>query len=126
IVLVSGPAGFYGFHECDLAIPFAVRAGYPESMFVHVEIDAHSTKEEALATLAEVRRRGAHEVLLVTSNYHTRRAGGIYRSLAPDLHFDVIGSPDVAFSANGWWHRREGEKTFALEWAKTVSSWFGI
>ena len=28
-VLVSGPPGFFGVHESDLAIPFAVRQGYP-------------------------------------------------------------------------------------------------
>src|SRR5579864_44790 len=46
-VLVSGPSGIYGYHECDLAIPFAVKAGYPESYFLHLENDARSTKEEA-------------------------------------------------------------------------------
>src|ERR1700733_14835099 len=32
-VLVSGPGSAYGFHECDLAIQYAVRNGYPESYF---------------------------------------------------------------------------------------------
>ncbi len=32
--LVSGPSGEYGLHETDLAIPFAVRHGYPESYFI--------------------------------------------------------------------------------------------
>ena len=126
ILLVSGPAGFYGRHECDLAIPFAMKAGYPESMFVHLESDAHSTREEAQAAIAELRRRGVHRVLLVTSDYHTRRASRIFRAAAPDLTFDVVSAPDPYFSANGWWRQREGRKTFALEWAKTVTSWFGI
>ena len=46
-VLISGPDGNYGFYECDLAIPFAVKAGYPESYFVHFENTARSTEEEA-------------------------------------------------------------------------------
>ena len=46
-ILVSGPSGMYGLHECDLAIPFAVKAGYPESYFLHFENDARSTQEEA-------------------------------------------------------------------------------
>ena len=33
-VLVSGPHGFYGMHECDLAIAFAVRQGYPAEWFI--------------------------------------------------------------------------------------------
>ena len=74
-VLVSGPSGIYGYHECDLAIPFAVKAGYPESYFLHFENDALSTKEEAHDRDPRLRQLGAHKVLLVTSDYHTRRAG---------------------------------------------------
>jgi len=125
-LLVSGPSGVYGYHECDLAIPFAVKAGYPESMFVHLESDANSTQEEAQAAVAELRRLGAHRILLVTSDYHTRRAGRIFRAAAPELIFDVVAAPDVYFSPGGWWHDREGRKTFAIEWLKTVTSWFGI
>ena len=32
--LVSGPAGIYGMHECDLAIAFIVRQGYPADWFI--------------------------------------------------------------------------------------------
>ena len=46
-VLVSGPGGMYGQHECDLEIPFAVKAGYPDSYFIHFENNAHSTRDEA-------------------------------------------------------------------------------
>ena len=46
-VLVSGPDGNYGLYECDLAIPFAVKAGYPEAYFEHFENHARSTREEA-------------------------------------------------------------------------------
>ena len=125
-LLVSGPSGFYGFHESDLAIPFAVKYGYPEAIFVHLDNDAHSTKEEAAAAIAEIRRMGVHRVLLVTSDFHTRRASGIYRAMAPDLDFDVVAAPDLNFSPGGWWHNREGRKTFALEWVKTITSRFGI
>src|SRR5580704_4898287 len=45
-ILVDGPNGNYGLYECDLAIPFAVKAGYPESYFIHFENPAHSTQEE--------------------------------------------------------------------------------
>ena len=55
-VLVSGPDGAYGNHECDLAIPFAVKHGYPESYFVHVEHQGRSTLAEAQAVLLEIRR----------------------------------------------------------------------
>ena len=125
-VLVSGPGGMYGYHECDLSIPFAVKAGYPESYFVHVEHNANSTAEEAREVLEKVREFHAHKVLLVTSNYHTRRAGRIFRGAAPELEWIVVAAPDDAFTPEGWWHSRPARKVFFYEWAKTVANWLGI
>jgi len=124
--LIGGPAGTYGFHECDLAIPFAVKAGYPESYFVRLPMEAHSTREEAVTAVAEFRRRGAKRVLLVTSNYHTRRTGGLFRATAPEIDFTVVGAPDEHFTTHEWWHDREAEKIFVTEWMKTVAGWFKI
>ena len=125
-VVVSGPGGEYGLHECDLAIPFAVKKGYPESYFEHAEHFAHSTAEEARATLPQLRRDGYRRIILVTSNYHTRRAAKVFRDAAPDLTFLVVAAPHEYFSADGWWHNREGQKTFLVEWEKTVAAWFGL
>jgi len=125
-ILVSGPSGQYGRYECDLAIPFAVKAGFPESYFLHFENDARSTQEEARDAVARLRQLGVHKVLLVTSDYHTRRAGKIFRSLAPDLQFVVVAAPDQNFTAGGWWHTRQGEKIAFIEWLKTVTEPFGI
>jgi uncharacterized SAM-binding protein YcdF (DUF218 family) len=125
-VLVSGPSGLYGQYECDLAIPFAVKAGYPASYFLHFENEARSTQEEARDAIARLRQLGAHKVLLVTSNYHTRRAGKIYRTAAPDMQFVVVAAPDRYFTAGGWWHNRQGEKIAFNEWVKTLTEPFGI
>jgi uncharacterized SAM-binding protein YcdF (DUF218 family) len=125
-VVVSGPGEVYGLHECDLAIPFAVKKGYPESYFEHAEHFAHSTAEEARATLPQLRRDGYRRIVLVTSDYHTRRAAKVFRMAAPDLTFFVVAAPDPYFSASGWWHNREGQKTFLTEWEKTVATWFGL
>lgn len=125
-ILVSGPSGIYGQYECDLAIPFAVKAGYPESYFIHFENEARSTQEEARDAVKRLRQLGAHKVLLVTSDYHTRRAGKIFRTAAPDLQFIVVAAPDTSFTPDGWWHNRQGEKIAFNEWMKTVTEPFGI
>ena len=125
-VLVSGPPGFYGHYECDLAIPFAMMHGYPESYFLHFENEALSTAEEAAVTVKELRRLGARDILIVTTDFHTRRAGRDYRAAAPDLRFTVVASPDTYFTPGGWWREREGRKTWLFESLKTVASWFGI
>ena len=122
--IVSGPA-IYSVHECDLAIALAQRAGYPASYFVHFEHPALSTAEEARDAAPLLRSMGVKQVLLVTSDFHTRRAGNIFRAAMPDIDFDVVGSSDAHFSPQGWWKDREGRKTFVMEWTKTVATWFG-
>lgn len=125
-VLVSGPAGIYGLHESDLAIPFAVRHGYPPDWFVPLVHAGTSTRQEAGIVAAELRRRGVRRCLLVTSDYHTRRAGRLFRGAAPEIEFRVLAAPDEFFRAGQWWRSREGQKTFVLEWTKTVAMWFGL
>ena len=124
--LVSGPGPEYGHYESDLAIQFAEKHGYPASYFVALPNQAHSTKEEADLVLAELRRRNAHRIDIVTSNYHTRRAGNIYRAKARDLDIHMVSAPDVFFRPDGWWKDREAQKTFVIEWMKTVATWLGI
>ena len=121
--LISGPDGNYGNYECDLAIPFAVKNGDPEAEFLHLESHARSTAEEAQVVVKKLREMGVKRVILVTSTYHTRRAGNIYRRAAPDLDFIVVAAPDEFFTPDHWWHSREASKTFVLEWMKTVAEW---
>jgi len=125
-VLVSGPRTFYGHSEDQLAIPFAVRQGYSESMFIPMPVKARSTLEEAEEIVSELRRRGTRTVLVVTSNYHTRRARRLWREAAGGIDVRVVASPDAYFQADRWWKDREGRKIFFYEWVKLVTSPFGI
>ena len=125
-VLVSGPSGAYGHYECDLAIDFALRQGYRAEDFIPMPNLARSTREEARLVLEELRRMGVHKFLLVTSNYHTRRAGAIYRSLVRDVEFRVVAAPDEYFRPADWWKSREGRKVFCIEWMKTIAEWMGL
>jgi uncharacterized SAM-binding protein YcdF (DUF218 family) len=124
--LVSGPGDLYGQYESDLAIAFAVHRGFPDSYFISFPNGSRSTAEEADAVIPELRKLHAHRIDIVTSNFHTRRAGNIYRARADDLNFHMIGAPDTYFSRDGWWKNREGRKTLLTEWEKTVATWFGI
>ena len=125
-VLVSGPAGLYGMFECDLEIPYAVRQGYPATYFVRFPNDSKSTASEAAAIIPQLRKLHVHRIDLVTSTFHTRRSGRIFRSLAPDIETHVVAAPDPYFTPDAWWKNREGRKVFLLEWAKTVASWLGM
>jgi uncharacterized SAM-binding protein YcdF (DUF218 family) len=125
-VLVSGPDGMYDSNEADLAIAYVVHRGNPPAWFIRFPIKAYSTREEARLIVPELRRLGVRRVLLVTSDYHTRRAGAIYRAAAPEIEFRVVAAPDRFFRSGEWWRTREGQKRFVLEWMKTIAGWFGV
>ncbi|HKW96942.1 MAG TPA: YdcF family protein [Bryobacteraceae bacterium] len=125
-ILVSGAPGFYDLHENDLAIPFAVRRGYPAQWFIPFPHEAHSTDEEAQAIIPELRRRGVRRVILVTSDYHSRRALRTFRKYGPDIDMRMVAVPDPHFNPHGWWRSREGRKIFFLEWSKTLASLAGL
>jgi len=124
--VISGPDEVYGMYECEPAIAFAVGHGYPQTYFVRAPNRARSTREEVASLLPYLQQMGVHRVDLVTSNFHTRRAGKIFRTMAPGLETHVVGASDIYFQPDSWWHTREGRKTFFYEAIKTVTSWFGI
>jgi uncharacterized SAM-binding protein YcdF (DUF218 family) len=125
-VLVSGPSGQYSFHESDLAIPFAVKHGFPESLFVPAPNDTRSTRDEAVSLVPLLRRMGVHSFLLVTSDFHTRRAARLFRSAAPEMRVFAVAAPDAEFQLESWWKAREGRKSVFLEWTKTFATWLGM
>lgn len=123
-VLVSGTR-LYARSEADLAIDYAVKHGYPPEWFIPLRHEARSTKEEAVVVTSELRRLGVKRYLLVTSDYHTRRARACFRWAAPEIEFRVIGARDEEFP-NPWWKHRQGLKTVLLEWLKTAAFRLGM
>ena len=127
-LLVSGPA-YYDVYECDVAIAFAVHKGYPARWFIRFPNTTLSTREEASAILQELRRRGIHSFLLVTSDYHTARAARLYRSAAQAMgggfEMRVVAAPNEYFREDSWWRNREAQKIVFFEWTKTVATVLG-
>ena len=80
--------------------------------------------------LAELRRRNVHNFLLVTSSYHTARAGRTYGSLAGQsgggLTFRTVAAPAEFFLPESWWRVRESRKIVFNEWIKTIAATFGL
>ncbi|MGD0666222.1 MAG: YdcF family protein [Bryobacteraceae bacterium] len=130
VVLISGSPGAYEVNEADLAIPYIVRQGYPAEWFVALRNEAMSTREESFVLLRELRQRGVHSVILVTSEYHTARAARTFRdaerALGFRLEMRMVAAPDRYFQAASWWRNREGRKTALGEWEKTIAYALGM
>lgn len=125
-VLVSGPPNLLG-HDSDITIEFAERNGYQATLFraVWLPPEADSTRSEAKFLGNYLRAHSLNRILLVTSNFHTRRAARLWRKEAPWIHVTVVAAPDPFFTPDGWWKTRNGQKTFLLEWMKTVAAGLG-
>jgi uncharacterized SAM-binding protein YcdF (DUF218 family) len=90
--------------------------GVPPSAIIRFSHRANSTLEEAEGLGVLISQRHWDRVLLVTSNYHTRRARYIFRKVLPrTVSLEVAGAPSSDFKAESWWESRQGRKTFFLE-----------
>lgn len=86
----------------DAIVPFAHRA--------------ENTREEALALSQLLITRGWKRVLLVTSNYHSRRAEYICeRAFPPGTSLRVVAAADYRYDPRTWWQSRKGVKIFSHE-----------
>ena len=103
VILVNGPPGHCGRNESELAIGFAVKQGAPKEIFGPFPMEVHSTKEEAQVVDAELRRRGIKKAIVVTSNFHTRRARHIFHQQGGDETEHLLASaPNPHFEPDDW------------------------
>jgi uncharacterized SAM-binding protein YcdF (DUF218 family) len=116
--------------------------GVPATAIVRFPHHAHNTREECMALNPLLVSHAWKRVLLVTSNYHTRRSQYICEREFPQGTFlHVIAAPDSDYSPDSWWKSRESMKIFFHEavgmagalWEErdndvhtTGSSWFGL
>lgn len=90
--------------------------GVPKDKILRYPHDAENTREEAevLAKLAQ--QKNWKRVIIVTSNYHTRRTRYIFRRVFPgDIAVSVAGARDGDFDAEHWFEKRKSIKQFMGE-----------
>jgi len=120
VVLSGGP--YQGSCACDLAVEFAVRHGYPRSLFLPVPTQAGSTMDEAYDMRSVFERLGARRIILVTSNFHSRRAQEVFRLLLPGFDFQMAAAPDPTFDPRAWWQTESQRHLLFSEYKKMVGT----
>jgi uncharacterized SAM-binding protein YcdF (DUF218 family) len=109
-------AGIAELMEHDL-----VERGVPKDKIFRAAHEADTTREEALALAQVAAQRKWRSLIVVTSNYHTRRARYIFEHVFPaGTIIRVTGARDGDFDPDGWWERRISVKEFARELAAMV------
>ena len=93
-----------------------VERGVPAEAVVRFPHTADNTYEEAQALRQLAVERGWRRVLVVTSNYHTRRARYIFRRVfPPEVEVRVVAAWDSDYDPKHWWESRRGKKLFLHE-----------
>jgi uncharacterized SAM-binding protein YcdF (DUF218 family) len=79
-----------------------------------------STLQELQSAAACLQPIAPHSILLVTSDFHTRRALSITRKIYPQYTWSAAAANSGLLSAPRWWADRKIAKDVFLEWQKVV------
>jgi hypothetical protein len=120
-VIINVPAGakVYGSSEVELAQQYFQSLPHAAAISV-CPIEGLSTKEESKDAEKCLDREGAKSVLIVTSDYHTRRALEIFRHEIPARKFSTAAARDDSYFGTRWWQHRQWAKTFVDEWLRLI------
>ena len=109
----------YEFTEIQLAQKYI--QDLPQGASVSVcPIDGLSTMDESKDAEKCLAREGGKSVLIVTSDFHTRRALNIFQRELPGYEYSVAAAPDSEQFGARWWMHRQWAKTFVNEWLRLI------
>jgi uncharacterized SAM-binding protein YcdF (DUF218 family) len=113
----------FGHSLVELARAFVARTAGPNAAQVSVcPVDGDSTKDEApqVELCLRALQPAPHSVLLVTDDYHTRRALSIFRNRLPQYRWTAAAAENPALFGTPWWKNREWAKTYVTESQKLL------
>jgi len=125
-VLIDVPAAerIYDFSQVELAEKYI--QNLPQAAAVGIcPIEGLSTRDESHDVEKCLAGEKASRVLIVTSEFHTRRALSIFRHEIPSKSFSVAAARDETQFGTRWWTHRQWAKVCLEEWLRMVW-WTGI
>jgi DUF218 domain len=120
-ILLDVPANskIYEFTQIQLAQKYV--QDLPQAASVSIcRIDGLSTKDESKDAEKCLAREGGKSVLIVTSDFHTRRALSIFQHEIPGHEYSVAAARDEEQFGVRWWTHRQWAKTFVDEWLRLI------
>ena len=118
-VLIDVPeAGkVYRFTQIELAEKYVQNLEESASVAI-CPIAGLSTRDEAHDAARCLTGEQGNRILIVTSDYHTRRALGIFRHEVRGKTFSVAAAYDDTQFGTRWWTHRQWAKTCLDEWLR--------
>lgn len=121
-LILDVPADAMIFNSSELQLARQYVGALPDSQAISLcPIHGLSTEAEALEAsqcLKALKTPARQNVLLVTSDFHTRRALSTFKKEAPDFTYSVAASFDPLQYGTRWWQHREWAKVYASEWLR--------
>ncbi len=124
-MVIDVPAGarIYGISQLELAKKYV--QSLPQAGSVDIcPIFGLSTRDEVRDVQRCLASQLSSRVLIVTSDFHTRRALSIFRHELRGTSFSVAAAHDDAQFGTHWWTHRQWAKTFLDEWLRLI--WWNV
>jgi len=120
-IVMDVPAGamIYDSTQVELAGQYVRRLRQATSVVI-CPIAGLSTRDEAHDAEKCLAREHGNRILIVTSDFHTRRARSIFRHEIRGKTFTVSAAYDPAQFGTHWWAHREWAKTCLDEWLRLL------
>jgi hypothetical protein len=120
-MLLDVPAAVEIYKVTQLQLAQDYVRDLPQAAAVRIcPIEGLSTKEETKDVLRCLGSERPKSILLVTSDFHTRRALSVFRREIPAIQFSAAGAHNNTEFGIRWWQHREWAKTFANEWLRLI------
>jgi uncharacterized SAM-binding protein YcdF (DUF218 family) len=112
-------ATIYEFTQIQLAQQYV--RDLPQGAAVSIcPIEGLSTRDETRDVAKCLGRAATKSVLIVTSDFHTRRALSIFRHEIPQYTYSSAAARDDEQFGARWWRHRQWAKTFVDEWMRLI------
>jgi DUF218 domain len=114
---VPAAAMIYKFTQLQLAEKYV--QSLPQAATVDIcPIEGLSTRDEAHDVEKCLAREQGDRVLIVTSDFHTRRALSVFRHEVRGKSFSIAAARDDTQFGARWWTHRQWAKTCVDEWLR--------
>ena len=113
-------------HEYDREA--LLRSGVPDHDIMIIEEEAANTLAELGALLRTLQPSEDTTLIVVTSNYHTRRTAAIWNYLTDGQVKGLVRwtRNDPSFDPATWWKHRQSIKQLVNEYISLINYWLGF
>jgi len=116
---VPADSNLYGVSELELAQRWVEKL--PEAASITIcTIAGLSTRDESHDVAQCLAQEKSDHILIVTSDYHTRRARSIFEHELHGKVFSMAAARDDGQFGARWWKHRQWAKTLVDEWMRVI------